>query len=260
MKNKKLSIVIVVFCTCSFLLFVLGINKAQISVSSEIEQPELNVKVSPSKQGYVQGEVVVLDIEVTNSGSSDVYFRGAHTIQVFIASGDQKFKEYTPGGVSLKTKGFYIKPGQTIKSQATLLWNRKPRPQELGAAYAEDLIKTDYAFPEPGVYFIKAGLIISFEPKIRTESKPIQIVINEPIGNDLEVWKLIKNNPEIGYFLQYSEFKVRKDDEKEKLLEEIKQIAQNYPSSALTDQVEQSLERFRETEKKRKEFLQKLKQ
>jgi hypothetical protein len=264
MKNKKLFISLVVFCTFSFLLFVLGINKVETMVSSQTEQPNLDVKITPSKLSYIQGEVIVLDVEVTNNGSSDIFVKGADVrsgyLNTFIASDDQKFKQYTPGGVRGKTSGFYIKPGQTIKSQATVLWNKKPRPQELGAVYAKDLIKTDYAFPEPSVYLIKASLLIPGETRIVIESVPIQIVVNEPVGNDLKVWNLIKNKPEIGYFLQQDEFRTYKDDEKEKLLKEVKQIAEEYPHGILSNQLGQSLEKFRESEKRRKEFLENLKQ
>ncbi len=94
----------------------------------------------------------------------------------------------------------------------------------------------------------------------KIESPPVQIVISEPIGDDLKVWNKITDNGEIAYFIQYNEFRGKiKPDEREKLLNEVEQLVSNNPNSFLAIQIEESLAKYDVNDEKRKEFMDKLK-
>jgi len=175
--------------------------------------------------------------------------------QVWIAPERKSFDRYknTSWGL-LESGGVTIAPGAAYTDSATIMWNAKPqilRPNE-------GLILTDYAFPATGGYKVKAVVSLpGTENKL--ESPPIQIVIDEPIGDDLKVWNLIKDNGEIAYFIQNGGVLTSKDDEREKLVKQIEQIVADYPGSILVGQLNQSLEKFRANEIRRKEILEKAK-
>lgn len=235
------------------------------SASSAQEQRGLKVKISPLKSSYTQGEVVTLDVEVANNHSSDIFVKGADAesgyLKILIASADQKFKQYSHSGWIQGHKGKAMKPGETVKSQATLLWNFSPVHRFVNTArFQEDYIMTDLAFPESGVYFIKAVLIVPGESQTRIESSPVQIVINPPLGEDLTVWNKVKDNAELAYFIQEGEIRSPKSEEQEKFIKEVEQITVNNPNSFLANQIRNSLVKFRESEAKRKEFMENLKQ
>ena len=229
---------------------------------SENDLP-LTLKVTSEKQNYVLGEVVKLNFELINEGEKvvkipfrpDVY---TGYLGVWIAFDGQEFNQYknTSWG-RMEQSGPILQPGQSFISQANFLWNSKPKTLNLNPDVGKGRIMNDYAFPKVGVYFIKAMATVPGNTPMKIESKPIQIVINEPIGNDLEVWNLIKDNGDFAYFIQQGGTPTYQDEKAEKLLEEIEQIAQNYPNSVLGGQMKQKLEKFRIDEEKRRKSLEK---
>jgi len=228
----------------------------------------LTLKVSSDKQTYVLGEAVKLNFEVLNETDKAIalpYSPDVSTgyLNVWIASSNQEFKQYSNTSWGRKEySGPTLQPEQSFKSQATILWNNKPETSHLNPdaakRAAEGRIMADYAFPTAGVYLIKAVLWFP-EIKLKVESKPIQIVVNEPVGDELEVWNKIKDNGKIAYFIQKGDFPTAKDEERGKLLKEVEQIVQIYPNSFLVSQINQSLEKFRVNEERRKKFMEKLK-
>lgn len=262
MRNKKMFVSVGSFFLLGFILIYLGFSQVPLSVSSKSEI-DLNVKVHSSKQDYIQGEVINLNFEVTNNSASDIPLKGADTdsgyLRIYIASDNQKFKMYSNSDWGRgKTKGMVIKAGQSIKSQTNILWNFSPANRFSNLeGFKESNIMTDYAFPKTGVYLIKAVLGIPGEIPIEIESEPIQIVVNEPVGDDLKVWNQIKDNGDIAYFLQQGATPTYQDEKAEKLLKEVEQIAEKYPNSNLAGQIKQKLEKFRIDEERRKETLEK---
>lgn len=261
MKNKNIVMASAVVLALSILL-VLGLsNKAKLA-----DQPKLTLKISPLKQSYVLGEVVSFDVKVTNIGDTDVVLRGwtAETgyIKFLISGGNQKFKEYAHSDWRHGHKPKAIKAGETKESVTDLLWNFSPvgRVADLRGVY-ENHIMTELAFPEPSVYFIKAVLIIPTvgDGRAEFESEPVQIVVNEPVGEDINVWNRIRKNPDLAYFMQQGEVRSAKQEEREKLVKEVEQILADNPNSFLAGEMSKSLEKHRASEAKRKEFLENLK-
>jgi len=179
-------------------------------------------------------------------------------LKLYIASSDQQFKKYFDSNWKRgKMPGVTPGAGQSKKSQTDiLLWNFSPANRFSNLEeFDKSHIMTDYAFLKSGVYFIKAFLIIPGQHLEKMEIKPLQIVINEPKGEDLEVWNKIKNEGEVGYFIQHGS--VRTD--KEKVLQSVEKILQEYADSYLTDGLTQKLEKFHSGEQRRKELIAKAK-
>lgn len=270
MNGKRLIITASLLLVLVSLFFGFGIGGTRMKASHSTGQvDDLQVKLKTSKTAYVQGEIVPLNIEVVNTGSSDVFLKGADAesgyVKIYVASANLKFSQYRHSNWGrAKTKGFTIKTGQTIDSRSTLLWNFKPEVSHLNESAArlasEGLILTDYAFDKPGIYSIKAVLIIPGETQTRIESAPVQIVIEEPTGEDLKVWNRIKDNGEIGYFIQEGTVRSPNPEERDTIVNQVEQLIDEYPTSSLTTQIRQSLDKFRASDARRKEWLEKRKQ
>lgn len=268
MKNRKAIYLISGILGFCFVLLTLGFSRVQIADSLKLgPQNNLDLKVSVPKQNYVKGEMVSLVIQVTNASSTDVSLKGADVesgyVKIFVSTSNMEFRQYIPGGVRKKTNNLVLSGDSSFKSQATILWNFAPETKNLsdGAVktYSDNQLMTDYAFPDAGIYFVKAVLIIPGEIMTKIESPPVQIVISEPIGDNLKVWTRIKENGEIAYFIQQNEFRTYKPEEIEKLLKEVEQLVANNPNSFLASQIDESLAKYRVNEVKRKEFMNKLK-
>lgn len=264
MKKKQTIVVLTVFLAIGSLLLVLGKDEAKTAVSSRLEPPNIIVRIDSTKQSYIQGEAVALNLEIVNNGHSEVFLKGwdvrSGLLRILVASEDQKFKQYAHSRWNREKPGRFIKPGETIKSQASLLWNFSPvgRVADLSRV-KDDVILSDLAFPDRGVYFLKAVLTITGENRMEVESAPVQIVINEPVGDDLRIWNKIKNNSELAYFIQENQIRASKAEEREKVLKEVEQLVSNYSTGILATELKESLEKFRESEAKVKEYMESLK-
>ena len=241
-----------------FVLFTL-VSFQSISVQETASAKDgLQIEISSSKDNYLLGETVFLDFEVKNNSSTDIRVKGvdldSNYVSIYIAFEGKAFKKYTHSRIK-EGKWWMLKAGQIVTSRSGILWNFSPAKTSANLNDLEEThILTDYTFPEPGVYLIKAVWgIPSNENPIKVESKPIQILINEPVGDELKVWNKIKNRDDIAYFIQESDFKTSKPEEREKLLKEIEEITAKYPNSLLGNQIKQSLGKFSENEERIKE-------
>lgn len=261
-KNSKLILLIVTILLLGvgFSIFT-GVGQIKSNNSFQTNNG-LQIEISSLKNTYLLGETVFLDFEVKNNSSTDIRVKGvdldSNYVSIYIAFEGKTFKKYTHSRVK-EGKWWMLKAGQIVTSRSGILWNFSPTKTSASLnELNETHILTDYAFPEPGVYLIKAVLgIPNNENSIKIESKPIQILINEPIGDELKVWNQIKNRDDFAYFIQEGEFKTSKLEEEVKLLGEIEKITAEYPNSILASQMKKSLEKFRESEEKLKENLQK---
>ncbi|MGI8640247.1 MAG: hypothetical protein ACR2MG_09825 [Pyrinomonadaceae bacterium] len=255
-------------------IFFLGL--ASISYMQNSKEHFLEITVKPSKDVYLLGEVVPLDILVKNKGAKSTKIFGGLATQdgsfsVSISRNNKTFKKYNYtnwGRADTKRKPIELDSGESVSNLVTVFWNNKPKISDSLAPNAikqatEGKILTDYAFPESGDYYVKVSYFMYFtaEP-ILLESEPIKITIEKPVGENLEVWNKIKDNGEIAYFIQEGDFHIPsyKTEEREKLKQEIEQIINQYPNSFYAESLQQSLEKFQAVEAKRQESLQKLKQ
>jgi hypothetical protein len=228
----------------------------------------LSVKVKPNKSIFIPGELVELEIEVSNKGSVPVKFLQGTVdngfLEVFVLKSDQEYKEYYGPGWGRGDLGMHITlaPNESYKEAASILFTCKADFSHLNDDEAKraskDKILTDYVFIEPGIYLVKAASYLD-RGQTKIESEPVQIVINEPTGDDLKIWNKIKKDCDFGYFMQQSEFSDSKRNKKEELVKKVEELISKHPNGILANQLKQSLEKFKVSEAKKKEFLEKIK-
>ena len=225
-------------------------------VSHDNEAVKLYVR--SDKTSYKLGEIVKLSLELKNEGEDDAVIRQVFTVsdgslKILVSNDGKTFPEYNPGwgSIDFANGSKVLKPNESLGTNASILWHNKPnalagQSKEFISKIAEKTVLTDYAFPSPGTYFIKAV----FDENL--ESKAIRIDVTEPVGDDSEVWNEIKTNENLGFFLQMGHFPGSvKPDVQKLLISKVEKILSDYPDSLYSDALRQSLIRFRELETKR---------
>lgn len=259
---KKILFIFLLFIT---LLVTVWFRNTDISKAQNYNQ-NVTLQAESTKESYILGETIKLEITLANKLDKPMRVPSVENgyLHIWIATSDQKFKEYRGSNWGNKDGGKGVKAGETFKTQITLLWNQTV-PQN--PTVMKDRLNSDYVFSRAGVYFIKVtGTIWDNDQKTIIESELIQIVADEPVGDDLIIWGKIKNNGEFAYFMQEGDFIMSKADfltskaeEKEKLQKEVKEVEEisaKYPNSILGKQMKTSLEKYQATDAQRKEFRQ----
>lgn len=186
----------------------------------------LELTIRAEKESFLPGEVVFLTLTVTNKGQEAIAVFDdlipAHGYTKFLISNTSgEFKEYRHskwGTRDAKVAPVSLKPNEKFSRPASILWNSQRKfdasvSPEIVKAETENKIPHDYAFPEPGIYYVKAvysSYIVGNKQDRRIElvSDPIRIIIDEPVGEDLVVWNAVKDNGGVAYFLQEGNFSV----------------------------------------------------
>jgi hypothetical protein len=266
MKSKKKYYVVMTM----FLAVLITASWSIIGATQTItESSELLLKAQVNKETFVLGEPISVEFEISNKGEIPVkvHSGGVETgyLKIFIAGSDGEYKEYVGSGWGVKMgRMFNLAPGESHKyKQASILWHGRIDVSGLSEQAAKEKLKgkvtTEYAFPKPGVYFIK-GVSHFSENSTPIESEPVQIVINEPIGDDLKVWNQFRGNREIAILMQKGDFDTGKDEEKAELISQVEQIIEKYPNSTYSGYLKQNLTKFKVSEAKRDEFYKNIKQ
>ncbi|MDQ3799834.1 MAG: hypothetical protein M3384_10305 [Acidobacteriota bacterium] len=254
----------IVFCVISFLSWI---NYSHSREKIKLEQ-KLELSIESSKKNYLTGEILTLNFNLKNKSQeeltiSDSLNTDSGYLSVYISQNGAEFKKYynsTWGRANASRAYIQIKPGQHIKTSATVFWNAVPRvvrPDRL----QQKPVDTYYAFPQANTYYLKAVFTLYFENKPnKIESEPIQVIIEEPTGDDFAVWNKIRNRSELAFFIQEGNFLTSKPEEKEKLRQEAEEIFNQYAETVIGRQIGRSLEKFRTLEEKSKTYLQKLKE
>jgi hypothetical protein len=267
--NNRSIIFLSGFLIVSLLGVALAANNLGNSKASLIVQTDKNV--------VLLGEVVNINFEFQNNGNDSVQILSneglGQNTELLIARRGEQFRKYFRsdwGRVDGEAKVISLLPNQTYQlnsKDATILWNGKPDYSHLNpdaakkADESDNRVLTDYVFPEVGVYLVKSTSCLLDNLKkcsIYVESNVIEITVKEPTGDDLEVWNQIKGNREIALLMQRGEFQTENSDEKTKLVSEVEQIIERYPNSIYSNYLKPNLAKFRASEAKRQEFLQKL--
>lgn len=173
----------------------------------------LALTLQSSKPSYTLGELVSLNIKVSNptgqtvslSSATDVW-TGA--VRVFIADAGGELKEYRGPGWGLKdvvgAPQVEIPPGGSFETAATVFYNHRPETGHLSEMYASETrgkrVATEYAFAHPGTYRLKA--VLQNAEGSALESGILEIEIREPQGVDRSIWEVLRDNPDLGYFIQ----------------------------------------------------------
>lgn len=249
---------------------LLGVFWSMVGFSqAKTETADLSFKGNVEKETFVLGEPIAVGFEIYNKGktSISVHRGGVETgfLKVFIAGQDGEYKLYDGYGWGrILGRMFNLPPGESQKyKEATILYQGKIEVSHLNERAAEEKLKgkitTEYALPEPGVYFIK-GLSYFGEKATPIESEPIKVVIKEPVGEDLEVWNQIKGNAEIALLMQNDGFNTGKEAEKESLINQVEQIIEKYPTSIYSGYLKPNLAVYKAKEAKKNEFYKNIRQ
>jgi hypothetical protein len=234
----------------------------------------VSVVLSVEKQEVFLGEIVKFDLIFRNSGKTVIQIPSggvrSGNVRVSIAKSSGEYRDYVTAEWGMKEERVVtLPPGQSVEvdsTNATILWNGIPDYSNLNvdaakaADQGEKRILTNYAFPEAGTYFLKVTSCLIDGPKgcsIPIESNIVQIDVQEPVGDDFEVWKILKENHRLGYFLQHARFP--EGIEKKSTLAKTNSVIEKYPLSNLSIRLKGNLERFILEEKQREIYTDKLK-
>lgn len=256
MKNNGLVACSVGLCFVAVATIMLGYGQISAEVSSK-GGDGIVVKIDTSKSNYVLGEPVDLVFEVKNIGPSSVQLGGSNVesgyLKIFVASTDGKFRQYSNSTWGLgKAPKIAFGGGESLRSSTSILWNFSPRKRFSNLdKLKETHLFSDFAFPDAGRYLVKAVLIIPGEVETRVESEAIEVNLDVPSGNDLAVWKAMKQNSEIAFFIQNGSFTTTDKQSREDLLAQIRQLVQNNPNSQVVRKLQDNLEKYRLAEEKR---------
>lgn len=259
MKRKHLSV------------FIFGLVLATASLFYGTQEfGQLTLAVQADKGSYLLGDLITLKFRLVNK-SKEVVFLQAYPdvfhgeLGVFIAYADKRFRGYLgPGwGLNGRTGKHRIPlgPGEIYETEATVLYNHRFETSHLNEDAArpikEKLIGTEYALPKSGTYHIKA--ILSLGSKNEIESEPIEIRINEPQNiDDVEVWNVLKSDPEYAYFIQTGSTKTGPSKKhpgyakSQRVVENLENIVNFYSASRYGEHIRSALAKHRASIKRLK--------
>ena len=233
---------------------------------AQSENPLANsvaVRSKPNKSKLLLGEPLTVGFEIENVSNAPVKvgLGGVDSggLKIYIAHGNGAFNEYFGRGWGRRRGGAAtLDPGKSVSlGSPTILWNGKPNVSHLNEDAARQVlagkIVTEYAFQEPGIYFLKGRTYIGPEGSI--ESEPARIEILEPTGEDLEVWKQIKGNHDIAILMQNAEVDVEDIYAKRQLIETVERIIANHSTSVYAEYLRTKLEEFKVREARRNAYF-----
>ncbi len=209
----------------------------------------LKLTVASSQGSYVMGELVELTASVKNIGKNKAVINKLLTIesgnlQIFIAGDDREFGSYLgPGwGIDERMIQYTLNPGESISDSDKILWNFAPAVTHLNARAAKQAQKgrvpTSYAFDKPGLYRIKLRDDKTFE------SNEIIVVIEEPTGDDLQIWQAIKDRPDLGFFIQKGSPQSYDPAEMTRVKKGIESLLEQHPNGKISNALRESLVSF----------------
>lgn len=248
------------------ILFVTFSSLPRSSGQSNGSEASAELRISTTKSEYMLGEPVRLERTLVKIGD---YTRlrfppgddFAGLLRVFIAREGGEFLEYRFGAWDLSNRESSDGPG-TSKTFKTIFLNKKPVTWHLsdyGRRIAEKgMMLTDYAFPAPGEYRIKAirGYSVRrgtdrYATSATARSNEISIRVKEPEGDDLNVWEIMKSDPDIGYFMMVGDAPDRVPSIESTVLTEVNRIVSEYPDSYLAGLLKVKLQDHRVRQERR---------
>lgn len=258
MKKKNLTLIVSVFVLISSI--ALTVVFAQ---SKSDQNAKLSFQVKTNKSLFVLGEPVRLETQIFNDSKNSVKVQPVieNLFRLFISKDGKTFVNFvTPksarfdGIINFRT----LESGQTSTTNIMILWHGKPDYSGLDdkrkSWYQERdknlMIVTDYAFPESGIYFVKfkSNMLNEVGEEVSVESEPAQIIINDPTGEDLEVWNKIQGKQEIALLMQGAF--LDNQEKNSKMVQEVENILTDHPYSIYSSYLRQGLDKLKTAEKK----------
>jgi hypothetical protein len=214
------------------------------------------LEVRTSRQAYSLGEPVDLEIGARNGSNQPIVIPGGLDVlqgfvQVVVAFEDGPFREYRGPGWGLedaRSAPVVLGPRQRMTTAASILFNHGVPSGHLNrdaaAEVAGRFLTEGYALPVPGRYRIKAVLFDERGDEV-VESQPIEIAVEEPTGEDREVWGVLRSDPELGYFVQAGAPRGRSSDvRKQQLVTTLERLVAYHPGSRYAEVLRERLARY----------------
>lgn len=255
---------------CVLALVVCGmcgvVVAAEDTSAAEYNRAGLSVELYPGSQDYTLGELVKLRIRITNRSNQEIRLQQVPSVEnglvhVLMAAGSEGFKKYEGPGWGIEDSvgnAVELAPGEFIESKVTILYNHRRETKHLSELYAKQITKefidSDYAFVRPGTYRVKVIVAVGGVSE-RVESEPRQVRVNEPTGSDLQVWKVLKSDARLGYFLQRgTPMGDPRSSTSLKQAEVLEALASAYPEGRNVDEIRASLAKYDKTLQKLREL------
>lgn len=227
-------------------------------------QDELKLTLEASKKIYKLGEKLDFSFALSNTGEKDlqlmdVFGTGTGYLHLECSTNGTDFSGCSdPAWGTLDLiiiEPTRLKPDETIFTSTSILWNRK----------SQDI--PTYRFLKSGAYYVKGLYIVHLLGKdgrtgeYELRSEPIKIDIEEPKGEDLEVWNKIKDDGNFAYLIQHNEIRIPsyKEEERTKFKQRVEEIIREHPNSTYVESLHQSLTKLNAAEAKRKAMIEQLK-
>lgn len=236
------------------ILAALSLVTGTVCASAADEKVEgLSIVAYSDKQDYVLGEVVKLTIRIANRSDQTVELPEVPSVQngslrLFVAD-KGTFREYEwPGSrTDGDDTGVQVAPGGAVETEGSIMYLNQRETEHLSEPYAgeirEKYLDTDYAFTKAGTYRVKA---VVFVGEAGLESQPVTIRFNEPKGANLQVWKVLRSDPELGRFIQLgTPLGDRRSTEGRALAKTLNDLVVAYPDSSQADDILLSLAKYK---------------
>jgi len=210
--------------------------------------------IATEKSDYFLGEMVSLKFTLGNGSDSTLTIeppsveRGS--LRLYISEDGEKYREYIGPGWGLsegRSKSqLELESGDQFETGGTMLFNYKAPTFHLTESYALEIrserIDTDYALSRIGRYYLKA-VLDSPHTKTRIESKPVELLVSEPVSEDALAWEILRSNPASAFFLHAGELPVEEESAKQ-LRADLANILERYPKCIYAERIKENLDRL----------------
>jgi hypothetical protein len=261
-KNKFLGSVTIAIVLSTMILATFAFSKTQLDTN------QVYLQMKANKDSYILGEPIHLIGEYINDTDEDVLIYLAKTTVISVAKDGQDFKwfdsEPTNCSISrpflLKAKQAFTKIDEPFtRNNGVFLLNAEGEAPHSYKVRTEKIVP-NFAFQDIGTYYAKYGAELVTDEKKRTSdpirTEPVKITITEPMGDDLEVWKIIsgENKSKFTQLMRSGGFYERDEIKKTDFIKEVEQILADYPNSIYSSYLRNGIDNFKklEIEKKRK--------
>lgn len=216
---------------------VVGLAMALLLPPQRAAQGPLEAHLKVSKTEWVLGTPVELTVSVSNVSQTPVQTSlfvspKSGELSLMISSDGSTFRRYLGpdwGTIEMGPRTFTFAPGSKQEASFSVLLNNDIDHGPTEPAW-------DFAFPHPGTYFIKANVLSGLGT---LTSNVIQVVIQQPKGDDVPVWEAIRTDKRLARFLQDPRPGQATSGEPEKL----QQLLNDHPQSSHALNMKRALDR-----------------
>jgi hypothetical protein len=183
-------------------------NNTLAAVSADINVPKAEILI---------GEPLFVDVTFTNIGTADVTLSRSPDIGwALISKNGKDFEPFYDGMRGLgRITPRVLKPNEAATSSFTVCYRLRYDDKKEGG---------EFAFAEPGDYFVKGGYSDNLGLQAFTEQ--VKISVKQPVGEDLQAWSELRDFDAYGHLMQ-----LPMSGHGQEALDKLAAIARKYPKS-----------------------------